>query len=82
MHFRERVDWNRMVKVRTTADIGVAIRSRRRELGYTQAEFAERVGVGTTYLSNLENGKETAEIGKALHILMMLGMDLFVEVRS
>lgn len=58
------------------------VRSRRRELGYTQAKLADRVGVGTAYLSNLENGKETAEIGKALHILRMLGMDLFVEVRS
>lgn len=76
------MDWKRMANVRSTADIGAIIRSRRRELGYTQAEFANRVGVGTTYLSNLENGKETAEIGKALHILMMLGLDLFVEARS
>lgn len=44
-------------------------------------ELADRVGVGITYLSNLENGKETAEIGKALHVLKMLGLDLYVEVR-
>ena len=71
-----------MTAIHSTSDIGLLIRTRRRELGYTQLELADRVGVGITYLSNLENGKETAEIGKALHILRMLGMDLFVEVRD
>lgn len=70
-----------MTAVHTTADVGSLIRARRRELGYTQVELADRVGVGITYLSNLENGKETAEIGKALHVLKMLGLDLFVEAR-
>ncbi len=71
-----------MTAVHTTADVGSLIRARRRELGYTQVELADRVGVGITYLSNLENGKETAEIGKALHVLKMLGLDLFVEARA
>ena len=71
-----------MVQVFTTADIGAFIRERRRELGLTQAELAERVGIGTTYLSHLENGKETAEIGKALYLLQMLGLNLFIEKRS
>lgn len=71
-----------MNRIVSTADVGAAIRARRRELGFTQAELAERVGVGITYLSNLENGKDTAEIGKALHLIQMLGMDLYVEGRS
>jgi y4mF family transcriptional regulator len=71
-----------MVQVFTAADIGAFIRERRRELGLTQAELAERVGIGTTYLSHLENGKETAEIGKALYLLQMLGLNLFIEKRS
>ena len=71
-----------MTAIHSTADIGLLTRARRRELGYTQMELADRVGVGITYLSNLENGKETAEIGKALHVLKMLGLDLYVEVRA
>ena len=71
-----------MTAIHSTADIGLLIRARRRELGYTQMELADRVGVGITYLSNLENGKETAEIGKALHVLKMLGLDWYVEVRA
>ena len=70
------------MQVFTAFDIGAVIRMRRRELGLTQVELADRVGVGITYVSNLENGKETAEIGKALHILSMLGMNLYVEVRA
>lgn len=70
------------MQVFTASDVGTAIRMRRRELGLTQIELADRVGVGITYVSNLENGKETAEIGKALHILSMLGMNLYVEVRA
>lgn len=70
------------MQVFTASDIGAVIRMRRRELGLTQVELADRVGVGITYVSNLENGKETAEIGKALHILSMLGMNLYVEVRA
>ena len=69
------------MQVFTPSDIGIAIRLRRKELGLTQIELAERVGVGITYLSNIENGKETAEIGKALHILSMLGLNMYVEER-
>ena len=49
--------------------------------GFTQAEFAGLANVGITYLSNLENGKPTAEIEKAIRILTMLGIDLYVEKR-
>lgn len=71
-----------MIRVADTADVGALIRARRRKLGYTQAELAEMVGVGITYLSQLENGKETAEIGKALYIVQMLGIDLYARERS
>ncbi len=34
------------------------------------------------FLSKLENGKETAEIGKAISVATMLGIDLFAAGRS
>ncbi|MGN0287425.1 MAG: helix-turn-helix domain-containing protein [Atopobiaceae bacterium] len=71
-----------MRQIFSTSDLGKAIRVRRRELGYTQSELADMLGIGVTYISNIENGKETAEIGKALRIVQMLGMDLFVERRG
>jgi transcriptional regulator with XRE-family HTH domain len=35
---------------------GFAVRSRREELELTQEEFAERVGIHRTYLSDVERG--------------------------
>ncbi|OUO58423.1 transcriptional regulator [Collinsella sp. An271] len=65
-----------------TADLGRLIRDERKRQHMTQTELADVSGVGITYLSQLENGKETAEIGKALNVLTMLGMDLYAERRA
>lgn len=67
----------------TDADsFGKAIRKRRKELGYTQAFVASFTGCSTVYLSALENGKETAEIGRALRIASTLGIDLVANKRT
>ncbi|MDN0070196.1 helix-turn-helix domain-containing protein [Collinsella ihumii] len=71
-----------MIPVADTADLGRLIRDERKRQHMTQTELAGLSGVGITYLSQLENGKETAEIGKALNVLTMLGMDLYAERRA
>lgn len=71
-----------MAKIDSVKSLGYLVRQERISQGYTQTEMAELCGVGLTYVSNLENGKETAEIGKALHILRMLGLDLHADRRS
>ncbi|WP_428040612.1 hypothetical protein [Devosia psychrophila] len=38
-------------------------------------------GVGRRFLSELENGKPTAEIGKVLQVLTALGIDMQLKVR-
>ncbi len=63
------------MRIVDAADFGAAIRKRRKELGYTQAELAGYCGCSAVYLSNLENGKETAEIGKALFVAGRLGLE-------
>lgn len=70
------------MRIATAPDIGTATRTRRKEIGFTQAELARWCGCSTVYLSNLENGKETAEIGKALFIAARLGLDLFMMKRT
>lgn len=71
-----------LMRILDTDDFGAVVRKRRKELGYTQAELASYCGCSAVYLSNLENGKETAEIGKALFIVSRLGLDLFVMKRT
>ena len=64
-----------------TISFGQAIRERRKELGYTQAFLAEFSGFSVSFISDLENGKETAELGKALVLANLLGLDLKMEDR-
>lgn len=66
--------------VSTAKEFGAAIRVRRKERGLTQAALAEFTGFSVSFLSDLENGKETAEIGKALYLANLLGLD--VELRK
>jgi len=45
-------------------DIGLAMRALRRAQGVTQVDLADLAGVGPRFVSEVENGKRTAEIGK------------------
>jgi y4mF family transcriptional regulator len=62
--------------VSTAKEFGAAIRARRKELGLTQAALAEFTGFSVSFLSDLENGKQTAELGKALDLVNLLGLDV------
>ena len=63
-------------------DLGVAIKQRRKKLGYTQAQLSDITGLSASFISDLERGKDTAELGKALYIANMLGLDLIVNERG
>lgn len=68
--------------VSTTAEIGALIRDERIRQRLTQTDLAGLAGVGITFISQLENGKESAELGKVLGVLAMLGIDLIAERRA
>ena len=55
---------------------------KRKEIGIRQEVAAGMTGVGTKFLSQLENGKETAELGKTLQVLQKMGLELYVFPRS
>jgi y4mF family transcriptional regulator len=61
---------------------GKAIRQRRKDLGYTQAFLAEFSGFSISFISDLENGKSTAELGKAIFLANLLGLDCSLTPRS
>ena len=64
------------MKITSTMEFGRTIRNKRKKLGYTQAQLSEYTGFSTSFISDLENGKETVELGKALFLLQLLGLDL------
>ena len=61
---------------------GAALRQRRKSLGYTQAYLAEFTGFSVSFISDLENGKPTAELGKSIHLANLLGLDCILKPRS
>ena len=70
------------MKITSTMEFGRTIRNKRKKLGYTQARLSEYTGFSTSFISDLENGKETAELGKALFLLQLLGLDLAINNRG
>ncbi len=69
-------------KIVTVADIGAAIRAKRLAIGMQQEQLAALAGVGPRFLSEVENGKESAEIGKVLQVLRRLGLDVSIAPRG
>ncbi len=62
--------------------LGKYIRVSRKQQGATQAEFASLCGVGVRFISDLENGKPTIELGKTLQVVKCLGLELIVQPRG
>lgn len=59
-------------------ELGSLIRQHRKAMGLTQRDAAGLCGVGERYLSELERGKETASLGKALQVVERLGLKIDV----
>ena len=62
----------------TVQSIRAAVLGRRRELGLSQAQLAERIGVSRKWVSEFERGKATAELGLVLRLLESLDLQLKV----
>lgn len=55
-------------------ELGQAIKKVRVMRGLTQQELAMRTNTSTKFISNVENGKDTAHIGKVLLLVRVLDM--------
>lgn len=71
-----------MVKITDALQVGQLVRQRRKAAGMTLAEAAAMSGVGVRFLSELERGKPTLQIGLAIRVLQVFGLDLHVEPRE
>ena len=70
------------MKVYSAKDVGTAVRSARKQAGLTQRELAAECGCGVRFLSDLENGKPTIELGRTIRVLNTLSLDLDISERS
>ena len=65
--------------ISTCESMGKTIRDLRRSQGLTQAQLAGLSNTGVRFISDLENGKETCHMGKILHVLDTLGVEIVIQ---
>ena len=71
-----------MSLVTNPTDLGQAIREARRKQGLRQPDLAAAAGTSIRFIVELERGKPTIQLGKAMRVLAMLGLRLSVTPRG
>lgn len=66
------------LELRTTKQLGIAVRAARTQAGLTLADAALTLGVAKQTLSDLELGKPSVGLGLALEMATGLGVALFM----
>ena len=61
-------------------DFAFLVRSRRKDLGLSQAQLAAKVGVSRQWIIDIEKGKPRAEMALALALLAALGVQLQAKI--
>lgn len=73
---------NDLIPIASAVELGQLLRSYRVNHHMTLEKVAGMTGVGMRFLSELERGKETAQIGKVLYIIRELGLEIFLQPRG
>ncbi len=68
-------------RIQTSEELGARVRERRTELRLTQGELADAAGVSLRFVSELENGKRTAQLAGIQRVLAALGLDFYLDTR-
>lgn len=62
--------------IRTARDFGAAVRKKRKALDWTQIELATRSGTGERFIVELESGKPSCQLEKALIVARTVGLEI------
>lgn len=65
-----------MGSIRTTEQLGNALRAARKQLGLTQPQLALSAGVGVRFIVDLEAGKPTLRLENVLRVIDALGGEI------
>lgn len=71
--------WDLSQVVRLPAQLGFALRSRRKELGLSQAEAAARGGLQQKTVSSLENDPQRCTVHSLCRLMAALGVELVLQ---
>ena len=62
----------RATQIVDATDFGRAVRAARKEVGLSQVQLAQRCGCSQRFVSEVERGKASAELGRALSLMAAL----------
>jgi HTH-type transcriptional regulator / antitoxin HipB len=62
-----------MTSIRSSQELGHALRTARKQLGLTQPQLALAAGVGVRFIVDLEAGKPTIRLENVLRVIDALG---------
>jgi y4mF family transcriptional regulator len=65
-----------MTSIRSSQQLGDALRAARKQLGLTQPQLALAAGVGVRFIVDLEAGKPTVRLENVLRVIDALGGEI------
>jgi transcriptional regulator with XRE-family HTH domain len=68
------------IQIADVAALGALVRAVRIAQGFRRDELAIATGLSPKFITQVELGKATAQIGKVLQLLNELGIDLYTEM--
>jgi len=68
--------------IRSADDLGKIVRAQRREMGLRQMDLAGIGNTGNRLIVDLESGKPTVQLQKALNILALLGLEVVIRPKT
>lgn len=68
------------ISVLSAADLGLAVRAARRQAGLRLDDLAAMAGVSKQFISDVEYGKPTVQLGRVLQVLAELGLPLTLDL--
>jgi transcriptional regulator with XRE-family HTH domain len=68
------------IQLTSVLEAGIAIRTLRKRAGIRIDDFASTAGVSKQFMTDLENGKSTVQMGKVLQLLQQLGVKVGLEL--
>lgn len=67
---------------RTTKQIGVAVRRRRRALGWSQSDLGSKAGLRQATISTLESGEPGTRLHTLIDVMAALELEVVIQDRS
>ena len=67
------------MRIQNATDFGTAVKQQRKKQGLTQTQLSAIANVSPRFIGELERGKPTIELEKALHVAWLLGLNLSFE---